>query len=551
VAETEYDAIIVGSGAGGGIAAMVLCEAGLKVLLLERGPRYDFRTDYPMRHPDWERHGNPFVEASHESVKAEAGAELDRSRPGLFSSSRGSRLRRLRSGFLYRRVLGLGGTTLHYQGEAHRFADYAFRSASEYGFGVDWPVGYDDLEPYYQRVERLLGVAGSPGNPFKPPRGAYPTPPHPFSPASRLVGQGAAGLGLRMQHNPLVLPTRSVDGRSPCRHTGGCTRGCIFGAKSSMDVTAIPRAERTGRLTVITGARVVQLETDASGSGVERVVYVNDADTHAARARIHILAAGAVETPRLLLYSRSAAHPHGLGNNADQVGRHFMETVTVMLNARYDHPLEAYRGPPIDARIWDRADPGSSRAGDRGGYSLGVSGSMGGFHGPVSYAVRTPGFGLEHKRALRERFGRIVTLFGSAEQEPRSENRISLSDQPDSDGVPKVSVRTRFSEKDIRAVEAMFRDCEALAEASGAVEILNRYSTYDRSNASQVAGSCRMGREPESSVTDPWGRVHGIDNLYICDASVLPGQGAGDALSLTIQALAWRTAEAIARRGSG
>jgi choline dehydrogenase-like flavoprotein len=175
---------------------------------------------------------------------------------------------------------------------------------------------------------------------------------------------------------------------------------------------------------------------------------------------------------------------------------------------------------------------------------------MGGFHGPVSYAVRTPGFGLEHKRAVRERFGRIVTLFGSAEQEPRSENRISLSDQPDSDGVPKVSVRTRFSERDIRAVEAMFRDCEALAEASGAVEILNRYSTYDRSNASQVAGSCRMGREPESSVTDPWGRVHGIDNLYICDASVLPGQGAGDALSLTIQALAWRTAERLARRQS-
>lgn len=167
MADPEYDAVVVGSGAGGGIAALVLCEAGLNVLLLERGRRYDFRTDYPMSHADWERRGDPFVEASHETVKVESGAPLDRGRPRLFSGT--TNPRRLRSAFHYRRVLGLGGTTLHYQGEAHRFADYAFRSASAYGFGVDWPVTYEELEPYYERVERLLGVAGLPGNLFKPP----------------------------------------------------------------------------------------------------------------------------------------------------------------------------------------------------------------------------------------------------------------------------------------------------------------------------------------------------------------------------------------------
>ncbi len=138
VADLDYDAVVVGSGAGGGIAAMVLCEAGLDVLLLERGRRYDFRTDYPMSHADWERRGDPFVEAGHETVKVESGAPLDRGRPRLFSGT--TNLRRLRSAFHYRRVLGLGGTTLHYQGEAHRFADYAFRSASAYGFGVDGNV---------------------------------------------------------------------------------------------------------------------------------------------------------------------------------------------------------------------------------------------------------------------------------------------------------------------------------------------------------------------------------------------------------------------------
>lgn len=548
MAEPEYDVVVVGSGAGGGIAALVLCEAGLKVLLLERGRRHDYRTDYPMHHADWERQGDPFVEASHETVKLESGRPLDRSRPSVFSGNDPAQLRRLRSGFNYRRVLGLGGTTLHYQGEAHRFADYAFRSASEYGFGVDWPIGYEDLEPYYERVERLLGVAGAPGNPFKPSRGAYPTPAHPLSPASRLIRTGAGALGWQLQHNPLALPTRSVDGRSPCRHTGGCTSGCIFGAKSSMDVSAIARAERTGRLTVRTHSRVLRLETQPGGRRVNRVIYDHEGATHAVRSRVHVLAAGAVETPRLLLYSQSNAHPDGIGNERNQVGRNFLETVMVAISVRFDQPLDAYRGPPIDARIWDMAHPERSAREARGGYALGVSSSMGGYHGPVSYALRTGGFGLAHKRAMRERFGRIVTLFGVAEQEPHADNRITLSDQPDEQGVPKVSVRTSHSEKDIRAIEAMFRDCDALAEASGAAGTLVRHSTYDRSNAAMIGGSCRMGRSPEDSATDRWGRVHGMDNLFVCDASVLPGQGAGDSPSLTIQALAWRTAGEIVRR---
>lgn len=548
VAEIEFDAVVVGSGAGGGIAALVLCQAGLKVLLLERGRRYDFRTDYPMRYLDWERRGDPFPEAGRDTVEQELGQPLDRRRPSLFSSSSAPRLRRLRSGFNYRRVLGLGGSTLHYQGEAHRFADYAFRSRTEYGFGIDWPIDYRQLAPYYERVERLLGVAGLPGNPFKPAREPFPTPAHPLSPASRLVAAGAAALGWRLQHNPLALPTRSVDGRSPCRHTGGCTTGCIFGAKSSVDVSAIARAQKTGRLTVRTDARAVHIETEPGGGRAGRVVYLQRGRTLAARGRVYILAAGAVETPRLLLLSRSNEHPYGIGNHNDQVGRNFLETVLVTLDVRFHQALDAYRGPPIDARIWDTADPAACALEERGGYVLGVSSTMGGYHGPVSYALRTGGFGLAHKRAMREHFGRVVTLFGVAEQEPRAENRISLSDRLDSQGIPKVSVQTFHSDKDAHAIESMFQDCESLAKASGAAEILGRTSTYDRSNASSVGGSCRMGSSPVDSVTDDRCRVHGVDNLFICDGSVLVSQGAGDSPSLTIQALAWRTAEHIVHR---
>jgi len=262
-----FDAIVVGSGAGGGFAAMSLAEAGMRVLLLERGRRFDPRRDFPMNHPDWELRPRAFRDTEAPpgdvSLVREEGAPLDPRYAHLRSSSlpgevlkSGSR----RAPFRYDRVLGLGGTTLHYQGEAHRFPDHAFRPASLYGLGVDWPLSYADLAPYYDRVEHLLGVAGDPANPFKPPRGPFPTPAHRLSYASQRIATGAAKLGWSLLPNSLALPTRSTDGRPPCQRSGGCVHGCIFGAKSSVDLTAIRRAEGTGRLQVQTESRVFEIE---------------------------------------------------------------------------------------------------------------------------------------------------------------------------------------------------------------------------------------------------------------------------------------------------
>jgi choline dehydrogenase-like flavoprotein len=152
---------------------------------------------------------------------------------------------------------------------------------------------------------------------------------------------------------------------------------------------------------------------------------------------------------------------------------------------------------------------------------------------------------------MRERFGNYVAIWGMAEQEPRAVNRLWLSDQKDPDGVRKLRVETALSESDIATIEEMLGRCEALAEASRAQEIISRRTTYDRPSASHAAGTCRMGADPEKSVTDPWGRVHGVENLFVADASVLVSQGAGDSPSLTIQALALRTAEHIAAVLSG
>jgi len=462
------------------------------------------------------------------------------SRSGMLSRTTCKR----RAAYRYHRVYGLGGTTLHYQGEAHRFAEHAFRSQSVYGFGVDWPLTYADLAPFYRRAESVLGVAGDARNPLKPEREEFPTPAHRLSKGSELIGRAAKSLGWTLWPNSLALPTRSIDGRSPCRRSGGCVQGCIFGAKSSVDVSALARARRTGRLTIITGARVVRLESDRER--VTAVVYVKDGQQQRTQATTVVLGLGAIETPRLLLASSSEAHPAGLGNATDNVGRYYLDTVMVSVTGKFKGDLQSYQGPPIDAKIWDfaRPRPGSEV---RSGYVLGVSGTMSGYHGPLSYMRRTRGIGRAHKDAMRNRFGNILTVFGIAEQEPQRDNRVLLSKQLDAAGVPMVHMRTEFSAADRAVTAAMIESCEKLVQTAGAEQVLYTASTYDRPSAAQIGGGCRMGTKPRDSVTDPWGQVHGIRNLFITDGSVLPGQGAGDALSLTIQALALRTAERIAR----
>lgn len=544
---SEYDAIVVGSGAGGGFAALGLCEAGMRVLVLERGRAFDPRVDYPMNYPDWELRPRPLrLRGTDPTIVDEPGPALSADTQHL-CSRRGGVVEpapcRRRGRYRYQRVYGLGGTTLHYQGEAHRFAAHAFMPHSSYGFGDDWPVTYADLAPYYQRAEQVLGVAGDADNPFKPAREAFPTPAHSLSPASAMIGRAAKRLGWSLLPNSLALPTRSIDGRSPCRRSGGCVQGCIFGAKSSTDVSALARARRSGRLTIFTGARVLRLENRRDR--VSGVIYEKDGKRRQARAAVVVLAMGAVETPRLLLASTSSGYPKGLGNEADNVGRYYLDMVFVTVGARFDGPLTAYQGPPIDARIWDfaRPQPGSRV---RSGYVLGVSGTMNGYHGPLSYARRIPGIGLSHKKAMREQFGNVVSIFAIAEQEPRRDNRLLLSDRVDDAGVPMVRVQSTFSDADRAVTKVMIDRCQRLAQEAGAVEMLGVTSTYNRPSGAQVGGSCRMGRDPEKSVTDPWGRVHGVRNLFVTDASVLPGQGAGDALSLTIQALALRTARRIA-----
>ena len=542
----EADVCVIGAGAGGAVAAWALVRQGVRVLLLEAGPRFD-PARYDTHSQDWEIEPSAIAAVAdppeNESYESAVGEPLDARFAQLASRSPtppASRPSRRRS-FYYARAIGVGGSTLHYQGEAHRFPAHAFRMRSERGLAEDWPLDYAQLEPYYERVERLLGVAGDPANPSKPPRGPYPYPAHPLSAASRQLETGARQLGWQLLPNPVAILPEPREGRAACHYCNGCVRGCAVAAKGSVDVAVIPDAERSGRLRIETGFRASRLEHGADGRITAVVGHGEGGREQRHRARAFVLAAGAVETPRLLLNSAGGAHPGGPGNDHDQVGRNLMETLYLLRSALFDRPLETYAGIPLDSRIWDlngAVEPMPN------GFVLGHL--AGPFEGPVGYALHAvDGFGVAHREAMQRHFGAAITLFGIAEQHPRPGNRISLSERRDRFGVPLARIATRLDEADLEVLSRMWERIGELAQASNA-DLGGQTSAYDTPIATHVAGTCRMGDEPSRSVVDSHGRVHGVPNLVIADASVLVSEGAGDSPSLTIQALALRSGEALA-----
>ncbi len=538
--------VVVGAGAGGASVAYRLSKGGARVLLLERGDWFD-PADSPARHADWERRPSPLrlpYGSSDPTIVPTRGAAIDKRHAAAGGHGDATSHWQYRNPFYYSRAFGVGGSTLHYEGEAHRFAPHAFTPGSLYGAGVDWPLDYTTLAPWYALAEQLLGVSGEPGNPFKAPRENYPLPAHPLSRRARWLRAGSERLGWSCLPNPLALPSRSIDGRSPCMHSGHCVRGCPFGAKSSVDRALLAPALRDGRLEIRPRMRAIRLET--RGDRITRVICRQDGKTFAIPAPVTVLAGGAVETPRLLLASEDGAHPNGIGNTHDQLGRNFLETVFLSLPIEAEQPIESWKGPPLDVRIWDfnRPDPADGIH----GFTLSASGATSRYQGPATVANRISGIGRAHRLAMRERFGRGLSLVAVTDHQPHPDNRLTLSSRLDEDGVPKVIVRSDYGERDLATLSAMEVRLRELADACGARVTAAPFSSYFQPSATHVGGTCRMGIDPGQSVTDNRGRVHGMENLYIADGSVLPGQGMGDSPSLTIQALGLRTADAILGR---
>ncbi|WP_309570902.1 GMC family oxidoreductase, partial [Deinococcus sp.] len=451
----DYDAVVVGAGAGGGVAACVLSEAGHRVLLVERGQwlgTHDLRDDHlrsarlsvgyePATGPPLD--GNPRVAAG---PNREAMILPDDPR-------------------WLNNAMTMGGGTRVYGAQAWRFSPQDFRMASTYGVPegsalADWPITYEDLEPDYDRAEWELGVSGDPaGNVCAGPRQrGYPMPPLPPSGNVRALEVGARALGLHTSPVPLLINSVPYGGRGACVQCGACVGfGCPGEFKSDTRNTVIPRALATGRCDVLTGAQVERVVTDAAGK-VTGVALVTGQDGTVRRRGItadHVLlGAGAIETARLLLNSATSQQPAGLGNAHDQVGRHLQGHVYAGAFAVFGEPVQDSLGPgpSIATNDYRHGNPGivggAMIANDFVPMPLWVYTML------TTLKPSLPTWGLGSKRAMRELYPHLALVFGPVQELPNPDSRVTIDlDVRDALGIPVARLSGSIHPEDHRTAQ--------------------------------------------------------------------------------------------------
>jgi choline dehydrogenase-like flavoprotein len=497
--EGTVDACIIGSGAAGAVLAKELAEAGMTVVVLEAGRWLDTQRDFvndelSMLGPlDWD------------DLRITDGA--DPLKLGRVNTGR-----------------AVGGTTVHYTAAALRLDPTDFDIHTRDGVGVDWPFGYDELAPYYERVERALPVSGPRSSAWA--SGApYPHGELPWSAKDDVLAVGFDKVGYRVEMTPHAIATGPVDGRSACMYYGFCMDGCKSDAKGSVNVSYLPKA-------VAAGAEIrpecFATRIESSGDRATGVAYLHGGAEHFQAAERVIVCGYAIETPRLLLNSG------GLANSSDQVGRNLMVHSGPIVYGRFERPLDSFITPPVG--IFTR-DPYPSTPEARGFARGWLFNTYAQF--PVSFAQSIAGdnpdlWGHDLMEVLDD-YAHWGLVAGLGEVLPDPDNRVTLADDVDDDGVPVARVTFSYGDNDRALISAMTEDGRRIMEAAGAGRVLVSQGTH------HVLGTCRMGTDPDTSVVDPDCRAHDVANLWICDGSVLPTIGAVNP-SLTIQAIATRTA---------
>lgn len=537
--------MIVGSGASGGVLAKELAVAGFDVVVLEQGP---YRRNDDFSHDEW---GVFFQgEMSNHPVWND---------PQSFRASEQVQAGPLRDGppALYARTVG--GSSVHFSANYWRFrpVDFMERSllGSMDGTGfADWPITYQELEPYYTKVDWQIGVSGAQG-PFDPPRSKpYPVPPLPVKSSGVLLEKGARALGLHPQPAPLAVLSRPFNGRSPCLNCGFCMGfGCEAGAKSSTLVSLIPLAEATGNCEIRPLSTVFRIETNDSGK-VDKVVYLDaDGVEQAQKAKAVIVAANGAETPRLLFLSESARHPDGLANGSGVVGKYLMCNGHSVTAAWFDQPLNDYKSVQVSRIIHDFYDSDPAR-GFYGGGGIDARSYLDAtpiLHAIMGVPPEVPSWGAEFKAFLKYSFTRKMSILGSTTSVPLERNNITL-DPELTDDMGRSAIRLTYRDHDDDLATAGFLQERAveIAEAAGAERVW-AHEVVPGTLQVHLLGTCRMGDDPETSVVDRFHRSHEVSNLFICDGSSFVSSGRGQP-TMTIQALAFRAAERIAefaRRG--
>ena len=497
------DAVVIGTGAGGAPIISRLAKAGLKVVALEAGkfwdPEKDFATD--------EREQTKIIWNYERLTGGEDPIPFGRNNSGI----------------------GVGGSTLAYTGYTPRPQPDDFKIKTEFGVGKDWPIGYEDLEPYFDELELFLGVSGPSPYPWGPPRkNKYPLPPNALNGAAQLMQRGCKELNIKTSPAANAILSSSyfqkhIGWRKVCSNRGFCQAGCSTGAKASTDVTFIPLALHFGA-EIRTECFVTKLQTDANGK-INAVVYVKNGVEEKQLCNYLFLCAGAIETPRLLLMNN-------LANSNGQVGKNFMANVGTQVWGEFEELVHPYKGIPASLISEDMHRP--KDANFAGGYLMQSIGVM-----PITYIsqlTRSTGIWGKELREKMNAYNHIAGINMHGECLPNEDSFLELSDEPDQLGLPKPRIYFTAGENEKLMGKHGEKLMKQIWEAAGAKNIF-----IGQRNAHTI-GTCRMGNDANTCVINAEGKSFDIPNLFICDNSVFPSALSVNP-SLTIMAVALRMAD--------
>ncbi len=508
----EVDYVIIGVGAGGGVLLQRLARAGFRVLGFDAGPFWDTERD-------WVSDEKGAHNLYWNDQRITGGDD-----PLTFGANNSGK--------------GVGGSTVHWASFTPRLHPSDFQIHTLDGVGVDWPISYWDLKPYYELMELELPVSGPSYYPWGDPHG-YPYGPHPMGGVGNVLIQGCTKLGIRVSAGgPVAILNGSRADRPHCIYRGFCIQGCKVGAKASTLITHVPDAIGNGaEIRANCMVSRIHLGQDRRVTGVS--YFDEEGREHFQKAKAVVVAGYSIETPRLLLNSACPGFENGLANSSDCVGRYLMAQAGNVALGRFEQLVRMYKAPPAHALTEEFYETDPKRGFARG-FAIQTVGPL-----PIAFAKQMMtakgawGWGL---RSLMMDYNHWAALGFLGEILPQKDNRVQVVDEKDQHGIPITKMNFSLYENDKKLIEFGKNKTMDVMRAAGAQEVVQeaRYA--------HLVGAARMGSDPETSVVDKFGRAHDIANLFVCDGSVMPTQGSANP-GLTIMCLAARTADYLISQG--